>query len=148
MDNTTIALLSISGIIVLVSGAFYFLSKQNETETRTNIDRCFEERLAISLAEKLDESTEEVLATLRGASNPIITDKIRQIIDSARLNFTRGKSINDIEIRLNLDYANGKSFSVATNWNWDELPGTIRSEFIKSGNNTVSRPWYFPWDNQ
>ncbi|NES78497.1 MULTISPECIES: hypothetical protein [Okeania] len=45
--------------------------------------------MAISLAEKLAESTEEVLATLQGTSNPIITDKIREIIDSARLTFTR-----------------------------------------------------------
>ncbi|NEP05924.1 MAG: hypothetical protein F6K25_13970 [Okeania sp. SIO2G4] len=59
MDNIKIALLSISGIIVLGSGAFYFLSKQNETETRANIDRWFEEKLAISLAEKLDESTKK-----------------------------------------------------------------------------------------
>ncbi|NEP77868.1 MAG: hypothetical protein F6K17_34995 [Okeania sp. SIO3C4] len=148
MDNIKIALLSISGIIGLGSGAFYFLSKQNETETRSNIDRWFEEKLAISLAEKLDESTTEVLATLQGVSNPIITDKIREIIDSARLNFTREKSIDDIKISLNVDYINGKSFSVATNWNWDELPQTIRSEFIKSDSNILSRPWYFPWDNQ
>ncbi|NEQ72555.1 MAG: hypothetical protein F6K23_05405 [Okeania sp. SIO2C9] len=148
MDNIKIALLSISGIIGLGSGAFYFLSKQNETETRANIDRWFEERLAISLAEKLGESTEEVLVTLQGASNPIIADKIREIMDSAKLIFTREKSIDDVEIRLNVDYVNGKSFSVATNWNWDELPGTIRSEFIKSDSKTVSFPWYFPWDNQ
>ncbi|MDJ0553563.1 MAG: hypothetical protein QNJ68_03805 [Microcoleaceae cyanobacterium MO_207.B10] len=148
MDNIKIALLSISGILGLGSGVFYFLSKQNETETRTNIDRCFEERLAISLAEKLDQSTEEILTTLRGASNPIIADKIREIIDSARLTFTRKKSIDDVEIRLNVDYINGKSFSVATNWNWDELPQTIRSEFLRSDSKTVSLPWYFPWDNQ
>ena len=66
MDNTKIALLSILGIIVLVSGGFYFLSKQNEIENRRNIDKWFEERLATSLAEKLEESTEEVLATLQG----------------------------------------------------------------------------------
>ncbi len=148
MDNITNVLLSISGIIGLGSGAFYFLSKQNETETRANIDRWFEEKLAILLAEKLGESTEEVLVKLRGASHSIIADKIREIIDSARLTFTRGKSVNDIEISLNVDYANGKSFSVATNWIWDELPQTIRSEFLISDNKTVSRPWYFPWDNQ
>ncbi|NET29538.1 hypothetical protein [Okeania sp. SIO1I7] len=148
MDNITNVLLSISGIIGLGSGAFYFLSKQNETETRSNIDRWFEERLAISLAEKLDESAEEILATLQGTSNSIIADKIREIIDSARLTFTREKSIDDIEIRLSVDYINGQSLSVATNWNWDELPGIIRSEFIKSDSNTLSRPWYFPWDNQ
>ena len=45
MDNTKIALLSILGIIVLVSGGFYFLSKQNEIENRRNIDKWFEERL-------------------------------------------------------------------------------------------------------
>ncbi|MCL2925676.1 MAG: hypothetical protein MGF17_13935 [Trichodesmium sp. MAG_R04] len=148
MDNTKIALLSVLGIIVLVSGGFYFLSKQNERENRRNIDKWFEERLATSLAEKLEESTEEVLATLQGISNPIITDKIREIIDSARLTFTREKSINDIEISLNVDYINGKSFSLATNWNWDELPQTIRSEFIRNDSKTVILPWYFPWDNQ
>ena len=148
MDNTKIALLSVLGIIVLVSGGFYFLSKQNERENRRNIDKWFEERLATSLAEKLEESTEEVLATLQGVSNPIITDKIREIIDSARLTFMREKSINDIEISLNVDYINGKSFSVATNWNWDELPQTIRSEFIRNDSKTVILPWYFPWDNQ
>ena len=148
MDNTKIALLSILGIIVLVSGGFYFLSKQNEIENRRNIDKWFEERLAISLAEKLEESTEEVLATLQGVSNPIITDKIREIIDSARLTFTREKSINDIEISLNVDYFNGKSFSIVTNWNWDELPQTIRAEFIRNDSKSASIPWYFPWDRQ
>ncbi len=148
MDNTKIALLSILGIIVLVSGGFYFLSKQNEIENRRNIDEWFEERLATSLAEKLEESTEEVLATLQGLSNPIITDKIREIIDSARLTFTREKSINDIEISLNVDCFNGKSFSIVTNWNWDELPQTIRAEFIRNDSKSVSIPWYFPWDRQ
>jgi hypothetical protein len=148
MDNTKIALLSILGIIVLVSGGFYFLSKQNEIENRRNIDEWFEERLATSLAEKLEESTEEVLATLQGVSNPIITDKIREIIDSARLTFTREKSINDIEISLDVDYFNGKSFSIVTNWNWDELPQTIRAEFIRNDSKSVSIPWYFPWDRQ
>lgn len=148
MDNTKIALLSILGIIVLVSGGFYFLSKQNEIENRRNIDEWFEERLATSLAEKLEESTEEVLATLQGVSNPIITDKIREIIDSARLTFTREKSINDIEISLNVDCFNGKSFSIVTNWNWDELPQTIRAEFIRNDSKSVSIPWYFPWDRQ
>ena len=148
MDNTKIALLSILGIIVLVSGGFYFLSKQNEIENRRNIDKWFEERLATSLAEKLEESTEEVLATLQGLSNPIITDKIREIIDSARLTFTREKSINDIEISLDVDYFNGKSFSIVTNWNWDELPQTIRAEFIRNDSKSVSIPWYFPWDRQ
>ena len=148
MDNTKIALLSILGIIVLVSGGFYFLSKQNEIENRRNIDKWFEERLATSLAEKLEESTEEVLATLQGVSNPIITDKIREIIDSARLTFTREKSINDIEISLDVDYFNGKSFSIVTNWNWDELPQTIRAEFIRNDSKSVSIPWYFPWDRQ
>lgn len=148
MDNTKIALLSILGIIVLVSGGFYFLSKQNEIENRRNIDKWFEERLATSLAEKLEESTEEVLATLQGVSNPIITDKIREIIDSARLTFTREKSINDIEISLNVDCFNGKSFSIVTNWNWDELPQTIRAEFIRNDSKSVSIPWYFPWDRQ
>jgi len=148
MDNTKIALLSILGIIVLVSGGFYFLSKQNEIENRRNIDKWFEERLATSLAEKLEESTEEVLATLQGLSNPIITDKIREIIDSARLTFTREKSINDIEISLNVDCFNGKSFSIVTNWNWDELPQTIRAEFIRNDSKSASIPWYFPWDRQ
>lgn len=148
MDNTKIALLSILGIIVLVSGGFYFLSKQNEIENRRNIDEWFEERLATSLAEKLEESTEEVLATLQGVSNPIITDKIREIIDSARLTFTREKSINDIEISLNVDCFNGKSFSIVTNWNWDELPQTIRAEFIRNDSKSASIPWYFPWDRQ
>ena len=127
---------------------FYFLSKQNEIENRRNIDEWFEERLATSLAEKLEESTEEVLATLQGLSNPIITDKIREIIDSARLTFTREKSINDIEISLDVDYFNGKSFSIVTNWNWDELPQTIRAEFIRNDSKSVSIPWYFPWDRQ
>ena len=126
MDNTKIALLSILGIIVLVSGGFYFLSKQNEIENRRNIDKWFEERLATSLAEKLEESTEEVLATLQGLSNPIITDKIREIIDSARLTFTREKSINDIEISLNVDCFNGKSFSIVTNWYYLQM-------FVQSG---------------
>lgn len=28
---------------------------------------------------------------------------------------------------------------------WDELPEPIRAEFLKTGSNSVSRPWLFPW---
>lgn len=61
MDNIKIVLFFILGIIVLVFGGFYFLSKQNEIENCCNIDKWFEERLVILLVEKLEELIEEVL---------------------------------------------------------------------------------------
>ena len=150
MNQTKIDWLTISIVITVVGLGIgiYFLTKQTEAENRKSIDSWFEERLAISLAEKLSIPSEEILQTIQGSANPTTTARIREIVNYARLTFRRLSSFNDIEIRLSLDYSNGTSFSVAKNWKWDELPGTIRSEFIRSGNNTVSRPWYFPWDNQ
>ena len=143
VDWLTISIVAVVGVGIGV----YFLTKQSEAENRKNIDSWFEERLAISLAEKLGIPSQEILQTFRGSANPTIIARIREIVNSARLTFTRLSSFNDIEIRLSLDYSNGTSFSVANNWKWDELPETIRSEFLRSGSNIVSRPWDFSWNN-
>lgn len=143
VDWLTISIVAVVGVGIGV----YFLTKQSEAENRKNIDSWFEERLAISLAEKLGIPSQEILQTFRGSANPTIIARIREIVNSARLTFTKLSSFNDVEIRLSLDYSNGTSFAVAKNWKWDELPETIRYEFLRSGSNIVTRPWDFPWNN-
>ncbi|GGA18106.1 hypothetical protein [Okeania sp. KiyG1] len=148
MTQIKVDWLTISIVAVVAVGiGIYFLTKQSETENRRNIDRWFEERLAISLAEKLGKSSQKILQTIRGSGNPTIIARIREIVNSARLTFTKLSSFNDVEIRLSVDYSNGTSFAVSKNWKWDELPETIRSEFLRSSSNLVTRPWDFPWDN-
>ena len=148
MNQIKIDWLAISIIAVIGVGiGIYFLTKQSEAENRRNIDSWFEEKSSISLAEKLGIPSQEILQTIRGIANPTIIARINEIVDYARLTFTKLSSFNDIEIRLNLDYRNGTYFSVANSWKWDELPETIRSEFLRSGSNIVTRPWNFPWDN-
>ena len=148
MNQIKIDWLAISIIAVIGVGiGIYFLTKQSEAENRRNIDSWFEEKLSISLAEKLGISSQEILQTIRGSEDPTTMTRIREIVDYARLTFTKLSSFNDIEIRINLDYSNGASFSVANSWKWDELPETIRSEFLRSGSNIVTRTWDFPWNN-
>ncbi|MBD2515073.1 hypothetical protein H6G93_08630 [Nostoc sp. FACHB-973] len=141
MNSSRIAWLLVAGFIVGVTAGIYFLVKNHEEKSKSEIDKWFEQRLAIALAEKLHQSTGVVLQALQSKSDDEITEKIRNIVDSAQLTFTRTSSISDVDIRLNLDYKNGTSFSVATNRDWDRLPEPIRSEFLRTGNNTVIRPW-------
>ena len=148
MNQIKISWLAISIIAVIGVGiGIYFLTKQSEVENRRNIDSWFEEKLSISLAEKLGISSQEILQTIRGSEDPTTMTRIREIVDYARLTLTKLSSFNDLEIRLNLDDSNGTSFSVAKNWKWDKLPEIIRSKFLKSGSNIVSFPWDFPGDN-
>ncbi len=141
MNSLKIGWLVAAGIIIGVGAAIYFLVKNHEEKSKSEIDKWFEQRLAIALAEKLHQPKEVVLQAIQSKSDDEITEKIREMIDSTQLTFTRTSSISNVDIRLNLDYKNGTSFSVATNRDWDQLPEPIRSEFLRTGNNTVSRPW-------
>ena len=135
-----------AAIIVGVAAVIYFLVKDHEKESRSEIDKWFEQRLARALAEKLHQPTKDVLQALQSKSDNELTAKIREMVDSAQLTFTRASSVSEVEIRLNLDYKNGTSFSVVTNWERDRLPEPIRSEFLRTGRDTVIRPWLFLWD--
>ena len=135
-----------AGIIVGVAAVIYFLVNNHEEKSRSEIDKWFEQRLARALAEKLHQPTENVLQALQSKSDDKITANIREMVDFAQLTCTRGSSVSEVEIRLNLEYKNGTSFSVATNWDWDRLPEKIRAEFLRTGRDTVSRPWLFVWD--
>jgi hypothetical protein len=147
MNTIKIEWLVAAGIVVGVSAAIYFLVKNHDKTSKSELDNWFEQRLAKALAEKLHESPEDVLKSLEGNSSDELTGKIREIVDFAQLTFTRTSSANDVEIRLNLDYKNGTSFSVTMNWDWDRLPEPIRSEFLRTGKNVVIRPWLFSWDS-
>ncbi|MDJ0575880.1 MAG: hypothetical protein QNJ65_12025 [Xenococcaceae cyanobacterium MO_234.B1] len=143
MNQIKIEWLVAAGIIVGVVAVIYFLVKTHEETSRSEIDKWLEQELARALAEKLHQSTKDVLQALQSKSDDELTAKIREMVDSAQLTFTRASSVSEVEIRLNLDYKNGTSFSVATNWDWDRLPEPIRSEFLQTGRDTVSRPWLF-----
>lgn len=148
MNQIKIEWLVAAGIIVGVAAVIYFVVKNHQEKSRSEIDKWFEQRLAKALAEKLHQPNKEkdVLQALQSKSDDELTAKIREMVDSAQLTFTRTSSVSEVEIRLNLDYKNGTSFSVATNWDWDRLPEPIRSEFLRTGRDTVSRPWLFWWD--
>ncbi len=146
MNKIKIEWLVVAGIIAGVASVITLLVKNFEEQSRSKIDKWFEQRLARALAEKLHQPTKVVLHTLQSKSDNELAAKIRELVGFAQLTFIQASSVREVQIQLHLDYKNGTSFSVASSWGWDELPQTIRAEFLRTGGDTVSRPWLFLWD--
>lgn len=133
--------------LVVAGGVVWFnqFLKEIETENRTNIDEWIDKKLSEALSQKINYPTDRILKALHGTLDSEIISQISNVIHSIDLTFTRLPVNRDIQISLNIMYEDGKSFSTTTQRDWDSLPESIRAEFLRSGGNTASRLWEFPW---
>jgi hypothetical protein len=130
-----------TGVIML----FDRLIKEAERANRTDIDQWIDRELAEILARKLHQPVENILETLTETPNPELVTLINETVNSVTLTFTRQTGNLDVQVCLDLVCEDETSFRITTEQNWDNLPESIRSEFIRSGRNTTYRNWDFPW---
>ncbi len=136
----------IAGVVV-TGGIMFFdrLIKEAEKANRTDIDQWVDRELAEILARKLHQPVEKILQTLTESSNPELVTLINETVNSVTLTFTRQTGNLNVQVRLDVICEDETSFTITTEQNWDNLPESIRSEFIRSGRNTTYRNWDFPW---
>ncbi|MEQ8467213.1 hypothetical protein [Coleofasciculus sp. E1-EBD-02] len=132
---------SIAAISIVV-----LLVEKSETENRQNIDGFVERAMAESLARKLNKSESTVLEVLQGSSNPEIVAQIEELISSVQLLFRKQPKSTNVEIRLEVNYTDETYFATTINRSWDEIPGNVREQFIRTGSHEAILPWNFLWD--
>lgn len=136
----------IAGIVV-TGGIMFFdhLIKETEKANRTDIDQWIDRQLAEVLARKLHQPVDVILQTLTGTHNPELVILINETVNSVTLTFTRQAGNLNVQVCLDVVCEDETSFRITTEQNWDNLPESIRAEFIRSGRNTTYRNWEFPW---
>lgn len=138
----------IIAVSTLMTGGIMFferLIKESEKANRTDIDQWVDHELSQILARKLHQPVDEILQTITKIPNPNLVTLINETINSVSLTFIRQTGKLNIQVSLDVVCQDKTSFTITTEQNWDNLPESIRSEFIRSGQNTTYRSWYFPW---
>jgi hypothetical protein len=121
------------------------LMKTTEVANRSEFDNWVDVVLSKALGEKLHQSSEIILQAFRGSPSPELVKTIKESVRSVIVTFTRLSDNRDVQVRLDVAYKDGTSFSTSTERDWDRLPESIRAEYLRSGKEILSRPWDFPW---
>lgn len=137
-----IAILGI-GLVAVVS-VINQIAKQAEAENQQDLDDWMNDRIAKALERKLNEPSDSILQVLRGSVNSQLAAQIQRTVHSVTLSVTRKSSGSNVQVRLEMSYADGTSFSATTEREWDRLPGSIREQFLRTGVQVVRFPWNFP----
>ena len=138
--------------IAVLGGIFLIkiLIDKTEADNRNNLDNFFDYVIAEALANKLQTTKAVILPIVQGSSNPELEQKIENIVHSVRLLFKKRPQSSTVEVRLEIDYTDETSLATTVNKDWDEIPATVREQFLRTGNPEVCLPWAFPWkmDNE
>lgn len=135
---------------IIAAGGFVLFDRwirETETANRSGIDDWIDNKLSDALADKLRQPAESILQALRGTPTSEVVKLIDNTVQSVTLSFTRLSGHLSIEIRLDVAYKDGTLFSTIAQQDWDNLPESVRAEFLRSGGNTACRVWEFPWSN-
>lgn len=128
-----------------VVGFVLFRIRRSEEENRNEVESWIDEVLVGPLGRKTGKREEDVRRSLKGSPpDPGVVRAVDAVVRSVELEFSRERG-QDVEIRLDLQYRDGTSFSARSEWDWDLLPEPVRGEFLRGGVKTVRRPWFFPW---
>ncbi|HAA28563.1 MAG TPA: hypothetical protein DCE56_13855 [Cyanobacteria bacterium UBA8553] len=131
--------LVIAGLIAIAVGLKY-ISERTDIETQAEIDTWVNQRLAEALSRKLNQPAQVVGDALKKPSASPLAEQIEQIVQSVTVTFQRLSS-SKFQIQLNLLYKDDTAFSTAIEKEWDDLPATVRKEFLQTEHQTVRRTW-------
>lgn len=131
--------LVIAGLTALVVGLKY-ISERTDIETQAEIDTWVNQRLAEALGRKLSQPAQVVGDALKKPSASPLAEQIEQIVQSVTVTFQRLSS-SKFQIQLALLYKDDTAFSTAIEKEWDDLPATVRKEFLQTEHQTVRRTW-------
>lgn len=122
----------------------YKMIQKGESQNRDLIDKWVEDVLSNALSRKLNRPVSAIREALGDKYDAGLIVLINETVRSVSLLFSR-ISGHKIETRLNLLYKDGTSFAATTEFDWDQMPETIRAEFLREGKADTTRDWYFPW---
>lgn len=139
----------IAGTILLVVGGLFIkeITDKNEAQIQEDLDGWVDKLLAESLSKKLDYSPSYIFQTLTRGEDIELTRKIKNLIQSVELVFQSGSSLSTVNVFLNALFQDGTSFSANKQSSWDDLPFTIRKEFLKTNDTSITVPWNLPLVN-
>lgn len=131
--------LVIAGLTAIALGLKY-ISERTDIETQAEIDTWVNQRLTEALSRKLNQPTQVIGDALKNPSTSPLAEQIEQAVQSVTVMFQRLSS-SKFQIQLDLLYKDDTAFSTAIEKEWDDLPATVRKEFLQTEHQTVRRTW-------
>lgn len=138
------------GGLVIGAGfiALRYFSKKTEEENRNALNQWVNQNLSETLAKKLNMSVSSISEILQGVSDIHIMKRIQDELNSVKLIFMRLSSKADIQLRLDVSYKDGTSFSATMRKEWEQLTENIRGQFLRTGKQTLHEDWNFSWSKR
>lgn len=132
--------LVIAGLTAIAVGLKY-ISERTNIETQAEIDTWVNQRMTEALSRKLNQPAQVIGDVLKNPSSSPLAQQIEQIVQSVTVTFQRLSS-SRFQIQLDLLYEESDTtFSTAIEKEWDDLPATVRKEFLQTGHQIVRRTW-------
>lgn len=131
--------------VVAGVGVLMRLVNSVEAANRADTERWVDGTLAEAFGERLRQPPARVLRALGGSPDPELVRRIKDAVRSVTLTFSRNGEPGRVSLGIDVLYKDGDAFARRTEREWDELPESVRSEFLRGGGGTVERQWDFPW---
>jgi hypothetical protein len=96
-----------------------------------------------TLAKKLKRDKSELLEAVVQHDEPTLT-QCAAILNEAQWAFIRGADKAHVNVRFEMTFQDGTASRTELNKHWDDIPASIRSEFLRTGNNNLSQRWVLP----
>lgn len=133
------------GVCVAVGvGVLMRLVSSVEAANRAGMEQWVNGTLAEAFGARLREPPARILRALNGAPDPELVRQIKEAVSSVTLTFSRNGAAGRVSLGLDVRYRDGDTFARRVEHAWDELPESVRSEFLRRGGQTVERLWEFP----
>lgn len=126
-------------------GVLMRLVSSIEAANRAEVEQWVDRTLAEAFGARLREPPARVLRVLNGAPDPELVRQIKEAVSSVTLTFSRNGAAGRVSLGLDVLYRDGDTFARRVEHAWDEVPESVRSEFLRRGGQTVERQWEFPW---
>lgn len=146
MKISTLLGIVVVGTTVLLIGGLLLkdITEKNAAQIDQELNEWVERLLSESLSNKLDASPSFILQTLKNGDNYELIQEIQQSLKSVNLIFQKKSSLTDVEVVLKVLYQDGTFLSAQSERNWDDLPSTIRKEFLQTNEKSITVPWDLP----
>jgi hypothetical protein len=141
-------LLKIALFILLIFLLAKVFRRRNRLKTpvqRSEVDRWVDQELARELARKLAIDHDGVRRSLQGNPDPDVVGAIEHAVRSIELCYAKAATGGDVDVRLDVTFEDGSSFTTNRQLRLDDVPQSVRDEYRKTGGARVYRPYLFPW---
>lgn len=92
------------------------------------------------LARKLKAEKSSLLASVSNNEHNIL-EQCREVLNSAQWAFIREEAGSQVKARLEMVFTDGTSSNTEIVKHWDDIPSSIRAEFLRTGSNNLSQEW-------